>query len=398
MISFFKTLSGKLKTNTNVKTEQKQTNDSVDGKEAQKSEEDKSVAKSSSAKNAPKSHKSETKHKQLVTTSKKIELVGHYLKNETNQKKESVPVKPSRSKNASNAKRLNGSAVKTTELKISDAVDGDVGQRKLMNSTLDSIAEINGSNEIHKNVEQVVESCEAFFDSQSLKDATKTSNYCQSVKRTIDSKALLNSSLESNVVSGYVSIKDIDLKKAKCIVCLHLVGSQIHITVCSHIFCGHCLKSWLKYSQHCPECRTLVTSFGHSIRTEGNRLCVRSPDDYKVSKVLVDAEWFVDSLSAAYLFEAFLLNREYSEYLDASVGAICGKVSQLEVMLANNRNVQTNVNIRHAINEENERLEDLRQRKRRSEESYRQICATIDPQMIAFWQQVVALREFSDLN
>ena len=234
---------------------------------------------------------------------------------------------------------------------------------------------------------------------QTLDQTVDEPDSCKSIqKQAIDWKVFASLQSTSNIISGYVSIKKIDLKTAKCVVCLHLVSTQIHITVCSHIFCGHCLKSWFKYSRHCPQCRTLITSFGHSIRTQDNRLCVRSVEDYKVSKVSLSADKFIDSLSAAYLFEAYLLNREYSDYLDSSIGAVCGKISELELMLSTNRNVQKNVNIRYRISEENQRLEDMRLKKKRSDESYQQICGASDPEMIAFWQQVVALREYSDLD
>ena len=357
---------------------------------------------------------------------RRIELVGNYLMKESRQWSHVIPLRPKRnpSKSANKGNQTSETLIKS-QMNLEDRCDTRelVLTKSHLNSSLDSIIEMNVNPIITKRSEKLLNTgngfnafksevdtkCETNLYERQPKEPKNTKSdfdlvdtdwshyteYCY----TSPHKRYDNSKSKSKVNSGLVYVKDIDLKTAKCGVCLRLVSKNINITVCSHIFCASCLQRWLKYSQHCPECRSFVSSFGYSIRTRSDRICIRSEKDYKVKRIARIEDNFVDSLGAAYLFEAFLSNRQNSKYLNSNIAKICAKISDLESKLsANGRDVQMNVNIRYRITEENLKLEEMKQKKRISEESYKDICNETNPHLMLFWRQVLPLRENSILN
>ena len=362
-----------------------------------------------------------TRKQSIEEKERRIELVGNYLKGEDNQNSDIIPVRPQRKHSKNLMVKESVDTLKENELNSTDPRERSQMITNKINTSFDSIIEMN-SNRVIKTDEKFQKTANQLKTTQQIsEDLTTNANIESNSKDLVTSKSnfdFVDSELndvnvnqnslhltksdkiesKAKLVSGLVPIRDIDLKVVKCVVCLRLVSKNINITICSHIFCAECLRQWLRYSQHCPECRTFISSFGHSIRTQFHRICIRSEKDYKVMRISRNDNNFVDSLGAAYLFEAFLSNREVSKYLDSNIANICTKISDLESKLSTNGSVQRNVNIRYKITEENHKLEEMRQKKRRSEESFKEICNQINPQMLAFWEQVVTLRVYSVLS
>jgi len=49
-------------------------------------------------------------------------------------------------------------------------------------------------------------------------------------------------------------------KMEKCSICLNKFedGKKVSVTLCSHFYCSDCLDSWIKESNSCPLCRTII--------------------------------------------------------------------------------------------------------------------------------------------
>jgi hypothetical protein len=350
-----------------------------------------------------------------------IELVGNHLKDEINKSKtEQTKSEPKVSPEmiASEKRELNFEKSKQKLLKANDC-----------NSTLNTICELSESlsqnerqfeslenrrdhelglhhNQSHeKSIRQKIESKEGILSEEKDINKNPDNKSIQSIISEISPKndsetgnSRNNRSLISDKsIPNIIPICSIDLKTAKCEICSILVKYKINITGCSHIFCRHCLQEWLKYSQHCPVCRTSITRFAHSLRIDSNdQICLRSEKDYEVAKVHSDYDNFVDSLGAAFLFEAFCLNYQTLEYLDFSIENVSSKIFYLDSILLSSEDLRHKIRIQSQLNDQNQNLKQLREKKMRSEEGLKDIASEVNPEMLAFWRKVVKQKVHSN--
>lgn len=61
----------------------------------------------------------------------------------------------------------------------------------------------------------------------------------------------------------------------ECSMCVDIIQPPCAITNCGHRFCAPCIKSWMKQSDHCPNCRTCV-----------EKLCTNTALDEELRKLL----------------------------------------------------------------------------------------------------------------
>jgi hypothetical protein len=351
-----------------------------------------------------------------------IELVGNHLKDEINKSKtEQTKSEPKVSPKmiASEKRELTFEKSREKLLKANDC-----------NSTLNTICEsseslsqnerqfeslenrrdhelgLDHNQSDEKTIRKKIQSKESIL-SEGEKDINKSpdNKSIQSIIYEISPKnhsetenSRTNRSLNSDKsIPNIIPICSIDLKTAKCEICSILVKHKINITGCSHIFCRHCLQEWLKYSQHCPICRTSITRFAHSLRIDSNdRICLRSEKDYEVAKVHSDYDNFVDSLGAAFLFEAFCLNYQTLEYLDFSIENVSSKISYLDSILLSSGDLRYKIRIQSQLNDQNQNLKQLREKKMRSEEGLKDIASQVNPEMLAFWRKVIKQKVHSN--
>jgi hypothetical protein len=123
---------------------------------------------------------------------------------------------------------------------------------------------------------------------------------------------------------------------------------------------------------------------------------LRSEKDYEVAKVHSDYDNFVDSLGAAFLFEAFCLNYQTLEYLDFSIENVSSKISYLDSILLSSGDLSYKIRIQSQLNDQNQNLKQLREKKMRSEEGLKDIASQVNPEMLAFWRKVVKQKVHSN--
>lgn len=50
-----------------------------------------------------------------------------------------------------------------------------------------------------------------------------------------------------------------------CSICLMILDSDIHTTLCDHSFHRLCMLEWMNYNNTCPLCRNVMYASGHTV-------------------------------------------------------------------------------------------------------------------------------------